>query len=103
MIAKNTRTFIDNFLIKDKSKETLEVKNPKECWEWRNQAMDELQELEHLAKIGEATEKAYSNGAFLIYDVVENDDGAIERYNCDETIEELLGWLGFTESEENNE
>ena len=60
----------------------------------------ELDELERLAMIGKATEKAYSKGAFLIYDVVENDDGTIERYNCDETIEELLGWLEFTESEE---
>ena len=59
-----------------------------------------IEELERLAKIGEATEKAYSKGAFLIYDVAENYDGTIERYNCDETIEELLGWLGFTESEE---
>ena len=60
----------------------------------------EISELERLAKIGRATEKAYSNGAFLIYDVVENDDGTIERYNYDETIEELLWWLGFTGSEE---
>ena len=59
-----------------------------------------IEELERLARIGEATEKAYSKGAFLIYDVVENDDGTIERYNHDETIEELLGWLEFTESEE---
>ena len=59
-----------------------------------------IEELERLAKIGRATEKAYSKGAFLIYDVVENDDGAIERYNCDETIEELLMWLGFTGSED---
>ena len=59
-----------------------------------------IEELERLARIGEATEKAYSKGAFLIYDVVENYDGAIERYNCDETIEELLVWLGFTESED---
>ena len=59
-----------------------------------------IEELERLAKIGEATEKAYSKGAFLIYDVVENDDGTIERHNCDETIEELLGWLGFTGSED---
>ena len=58
-----------------------------------------IEELERLAKIGEATEKAYSKGAFLIYDVVENNDGTIERYNCDETIEELLVWLGFRESE----
>ena len=58
-----------------------------------------IEELERLAKIGRATEKAYSKGAFLIYDVVENDDGTIERYNHDETIEELLVWLGFTESE----
>ena len=100
MIAKSIRTFIDNFLIEDKAKETLVVKNPKECWEWYNQAMDELQELERLAKIGRATEKAYSKGAFLIYDVVENDDGTIERYNCDETIEELLVWLDLAESEE---
>ena len=59
-----------------------------------------IEELERLARIGRATEKAYFNGAFLIYDVVENDDGTIERHNCDETIEELLGWLGFTESED---
>ena len=59
-----------------------------------------IEELERLAMIGEATEKAYSKGAFLIYDVVENDDGTIERYNCDETIEELLVWLESTESEE---
>ena len=59
-----------------------------------------IEELERLAKIGEATEKAYSKGAFLIYDVAENYDGTIERYNCDETIEELLGWVGFTESED---
>lgn len=100
MIAKRTRTFIYNFLIEDKSKETLEVKNPKEYWERYNQAMDELQELERLAKIGRATERAYSNGAFLIYDVVENHDGSIERYNYDGTIEEILLWLEFTESEE---
>ena len=62
-----------------------------------------IDELERLAMIGEATEKAYSKGAFLIYDVVEYDDGSIDRYNYDGTIEELLGWLGFTESEENNE
>ncbi len=59
----------------------------------------ELSALERLAKIGKATEKAYSKGAFLIYDVAENYDGTIERYNHDETIEELLGWLGSTESE----
>ena len=59
-----------------------------------------IEELERLAEIGKATEKAYSNGAFLIYDVVENDDGTIERYNCDENIEELLVWLESTESEE---
>ena len=52
MIAKNIRNFIDNFLIEDKSKETLEVKNPKKCWCWYDRAMDELQELERLAKIG---------------------------------------------------
>ena len=59
-----------------------------------------IEELERLARIGEATEKAYSNGAFLIYDVVENDNGTIERYNCDETIEELLVWSEFIESED---
>ena len=63
------------------------------------EALKHIEELERLARIGRATEKAYSKGAFLIYDVVENDDGTIERYNYDETIEELLGWLGFTESE----
>ena len=59
-----------------------------------------IEELERLAKIGKAMEKAYSEGAFLIYDVAENYDGTIERYNCDETIEELLGWLESTESED---
>lgn len=59
-----------------------------------------IEELERLARIGRATEKAYSKGAFLVYDVVENDDGTIERCNYDETIEELLGWLGSTESED---
>ena len=59
-----------------------------------------IDELERLARIGRATEKAYSNGAFLTYDVVENYDGTIERYNYDETIEELLVWLGFTGSED---
>ena len=59
-----------------------------------------IEELERLARIGEATEKAYSKGAFLIYDVAENYDGTIERYNCDETIEELLVWLESTESED---
>lgn len=62
-----------------------------------------IEELERLARIGEATEKAYSKGAFLAYDVAENYDGTIERYNHDETIEELLGWLDLAESEENNE
>ena len=59
-----------------------------------------IEELERLAMIGEATEKAYSKGAFLIYDVVENDDGTIERYTFDESIEELLVWIAFTESED---
>ena len=58
-----------------------------------------IEELERLARIGEATEKAYSKGAFLVYDVVENYDGTIERYDHDETIEELLGWLGSAGSE----
>ena len=59
-----------------------------------------IDELERLARIGRATEKAYSNGAFLIYDVVGNDDGSIERYNYDGTIEELLMWLESRESED---
>jgi hypothetical protein len=59
-----------------------------------------IEELERLARIGEATEKAYSKGAFLVYDVTENYDGTIERYNHDETIEELLAWLEFTGSED---
>ena len=71
------------------------------CGEERaREAVELIKELERLARIGKATEKAYFNGAFLIYDVVENYDGAIESYNCDETIEELLGWLEFIESEE---
>ena len=71
------------------------------CGEERaREAVELIRELERLARIGEATEKAYSKGAFLIYDVVENDDGTIERHNYDETIEELLGWLESTESEE---
>ena len=60
-----------------------------------------IEELERLAEIGKATERALKHG-FFVYDVVEN-NGTIERYNCDETIEELLGWLGFVESEETNE
>ena len=59
-----------------------------------------IEELERLARKGKALEKAYSKGAFLIYDVAENYDGTIERYNCDETIEELLVWLGSAGSEE---
>ena len=59
-----------------------------------------IEELERLARIGRATEKAYSKGAFLIYDVVGNYDGSIERYNYDGTIEELLGWLESRESED---
>ena len=78
----------------------LECINRAEMCDLMLQTHAELSELERLAKIGEATEKSYSKGAFLIYDVVENDDGTIERYNHDETIEELLGWLGFTGSEE---
>lgn len=78
----------------------LECINRAEMCDLMIQTHAELSELERLAEIGKATEKAYSKGAFLIYDVVENDDGTIERYNCDETIEELLGWLGFTESED---
>ena len=71
------------------------------CGEERaKEAVEFITELERLARIGRATEEAYSKGAFLIYDVVENDDGTIERYNHDETIEELLGWLGFTGSED---
>ena len=71
------------------------------CGEERaREAVELIRELERLAEIGKATEKAYSKGAFLIYDVVENYDGTIERYNCDETIEELLAWLEFTESED---
>ena len=60
----------------------------------------ELSEIERLAKIGKAAERAYFKGAFLIYDVVENYDGSIEQYNCDETIEELLQWLDLVESED---
>lgn len=59
-----------------------------------------IDELERLARIGRATEKAYSNGAFLVYDVAKNYDGTIEIYNHDETIEELLGWLDLAESED---
>lgn len=71
------------------------------CGEERaKEAVELIRELERLARIGEATEKAYSKGAFLIYDVAENYDGTIERYNHDATIEELLAWLEFTESEE---
>lgn len=77
MVAKRTRTFIDNFLIEDKSKETLEVKNPKECWEWYNKAMDELQELERLAKIGKEKEK----GVEIIWD-----DEDMYCGNCDNYV-----------------
>lgn len=69
MVAKRTRTFIDIFLIEDKSKETLEVKNPKECWEWYNKAMDELDELERLARIEKAFEDA-KNKEFGIFEYI---------------------------------
>ena len=82
----------------DASGEISEYKQPYTTIECATE--EDFKRLEYLLNLGRATEKAYSKGAFLIYDVVENYDGAIERYNYDETIEELLGWLGFTESED---
>ena len=53
---------------------------------------EELTELERLAEIGRATEKAYSKGAFLIYDVVEDSQQNIISYNSDKDIEDLIDW-----------
>ena len=91
MMAKETRTFIDNFLIEEKSKETLEVRNRKECREWYNRAMQELDELERLAKIGRATQAAFSNG-LSICSFIENTDGDMEIDDCIETENQLLVW-----------
>ena len=53
---------------------------------------DNQAELERLAEIGRATEKAYSKCAFLIYDVVEDSQQNIISYNSDSDIEDLLDW-----------
>jgi predicted house-cleaning NTP pyrophosphatase (Maf/HAM1 superfamily) len=52
-----------------------------------------IEELERLAKIGKAIEKAYSKGAILIYDIEEDYIGSVIQYNYDETIDDILIWL----------
>jgi hypothetical protein len=58
--------------------------------------IDYYEELERLAKIGRATEKAFEEGRF-IYDVVETYEGVLFEYAEVNTIDELLEW---SESEE---
>lgn len=53
--------------------------------------LDKITELERLAEIGRAAEKALQHGYF-IYDIVETWEGKLLTYNKDETIEELLKW-----------
>lgn len=67
----------------------------KEC----EDIIKKVAELERLAKIGRATEIALKHG-FFIYDVKENREGDIVRYDYDYTIEDLLLWH---EREEGNE
>lgn len=85
----------------DKTREILEISYVCEegiaiCESKYYQCKAELEELERLAEIGKATERAYYKGAILIYDIVENNIGSIIRYNRDETVEDILAW---TESE----
>ena len=58
-----------------------------------------IEELERLAMIGEATEKALKNG-FFVYDESYDFDGHITAFNHDDTVEDLLQWLDLEESEE---
>lgn len=51
----------------------------------------ELAELERLAEIGRATEKAYSNGGFIIFDVL-GEYGEAQSYNSNDSIDDLLDW-----------
>ena len=58
-----------------------------------------IEELEQLAKIGRATEKALKYG-FFVYDEIYDFDGHIADFNHDDTVEELLQWLDLEESED---
>ena len=58
-----------------------------------------IEELERLAKIGEATEKALKYG-FFVYDARYDFDGHITDFNHDDTVEDLLQWLDLEESED---
>ena len=70
------------------------------CGEERaREAVELIRELERLARIGEATEKALKYG-FFVYDEIYDFDGHIADFNHDDTVEELLQWLDLEESEE---
>ena len=58
-----------------------------------------IEELERLAMIGEATEKALKYG-FFVYDARYDFDGHITDFNHDDTVEDLLQWLDLEESED---
>ena len=58
-----------------------------------------IEELERLAMIGEATEKALKYG-FFVYDARYDFDGHITDFNHDDTVEDLFQWLDLEESEE---
>ena len=57
-----------------------------------DKAVAELDQLEADAELGRAVRKAYSKGAFLIYDIVEDGCQNIINYNSDSDLEELLEW-----------
>ena len=70
------------------------------CGEERaRESVELIMELERLAKIGEATEKALKNG-FFVYDESYDFDGHITAFNHDDTVEDLLQWLDLEESED---
>lgn len=58
-----------------------------------------IDELERLARIGRATEKALKHG-FFVYDERYDFDGHITDFNHDDTVEDLLQWLNLEESED---
>lgn len=92
MKAKYVRNFIDEFLIEDKSKESLEVRNPKECWLWYSRAIQDLEELERLAEIGRATETALAIDGMNAYIYAES--------GCEydiTTVEDLIKWYEIEE------
>jgi hypothetical protein len=71
----------------------------KQAWEELNQAEAELtqlraevERLKVLAEIGEAVEKAFDKGAFVVYDVVWDSVGNIVNYNSDSDMADLLLW-----------